>query len=68
MAMQNAIDAIKNGKMGWLKASKTFGIPQATLRRRAQDTNKNIKGISKGLGRFTQTFDKNLEREIVDHL
>lgn len=37
--------------MGWLKASKQFNVPQATLRRRFHNTNKIAKGIVKHLGR-----------------
>jgi hypothetical protein len=32
-AMQRAIDAINKQEMGWLRASKVFGVPQATIRR-----------------------------------
>lgn len=31
-SMKKAIDAVKKYEMGWLAASKTYGIPQATLR------------------------------------
>nr|CAD7590366.1 unnamed protein product [Timema genevievae] len=39
-AMQRAIDVVNNGEMGWLRASKLFGAPQTTLRRRARNKNK----------------------------
>jgi len=34
--MQNAIDAVNSGEMGWLRASKDFNVPQATLRRQTK--------------------------------
>lgn len=34
--MKQAIEAIINKEMGWLKASKTFGVPATTLRRRVK--------------------------------
>ncbi|KAJ4449897.1 hypothetical protein ANN_01303 [Periplaneta americana] len=55
--------------MGWLKAAKQYGVPQATLRRRvSKGKNKILRGTEKGLGRYKCTFDKNLERELVDHI
>lgn len=66
--MQRAIDAVKNGEMGWQRAANLYGVPQATLRRRAQNKNKIFNGTEKGLGRFQPTFDKKLERELVEHL
>ncbi|KAJ8944819.1 hypothetical protein NQ318_013155 [Aromia moschata] len=50
--MQEAIRTVENGDMGWLAASKRYGVPQATLRRRAQNRNKRVKGSKKGLGRY----------------
>ena len=38
--MQLAIDAIKNKEMGFLKASKTFGVPKTTLHRHLKGDNK----------------------------
>lgn len=67
-SMQRAIDAVNNNEMGWLRAAHEFGVPQATLRRRARNKNKFIQGTSKGLGRFKCTFNTDLERELVDHL
>lgn len=67
-AMQNAIDAVKNNEMGWLKAATLFNVPQATLRRRANDINKRAKGCVKVLGRFSTTFSEDEEREFVEHI
>lgn len=67
--MQRAIQAVENKEMGWLKAAKQYGVPQATLRRRVSNgKNKILRGTEKGLGRYKCTFDKNLERELVDHI
>ncbi|KAI4463931.1 homeobox-like domain superfamily [Holotrichia oblita] len=67
-AMLNAIDAVKNGEMGWLKAAKPFNVPQATLRRRANDVNKKAIGCAKVLGRFSSTFNEAEEKELVGHI
>lgn len=56
-SMQKAIEAVRKNEMGWLLASKTFGIPQATLRRHALGSNKTLKSNSKGLGCWKSTFD-----------
>jgi hypothetical protein len=50
-SMKKAILAVQNKEMGWLKASKNFNIPQATLRRYFHNTNTIAKGIVKHLGR-----------------
>lgn len=63
-SMKNAISAVKSGEMGWLLASKTFGVPFGTLRRRAAKND-----WSKGyLGGYKTTFNKKLEEEIVLHI
>ncbi|KAL1502112.1 hypothetical protein ABEB36_007305 [Hypothenemus hampei] len=45
--MSAAIQAVSEGKMGWFLASKTFGVPFGTLRRRYQGTNKFTKDTDK---------------------
>ncbi|KAG5893376.1 hypothetical protein JTB14_024495 [Gonioctena quinquepunctata] len=66
--MNRAIQAVNSGEMGWLKASKINGVPQATLRRRAQNKNKQIIGTDKVLGRYLTTFSLEWERELVEYL
>lgn len=66
--MANAIRAVQNGEMGWLRASKAFNVPFTTLRRRASNANKRVKNNSTGLGRFFTTFTPEQEKSIVDHL
>lgn len=67
-SMQKAIEAVRNKEMGWLVASKIFGIPQATLRRHALGSNKTLGSNSKGLGRWKPTFPPNVEKELVQHI
>lgn len=66
--MEEAIKAVKENKMGWLLASKTYGVPQATLRRHALGLNKTLTPNTKGLGRFKITFPPEIERQLVTHL
>lgn len=67
-SMLKAIEAVNNGEMGWLKASKIYNIPQATLRRHALQKNKTLKKGEKQLGRFKPTFPIEVERQLVEHL
>ena len=66
--MKAAIDAVKNGKMGWLKASKTYNVPQATLRRHCSGKNKRANNGVKSLGRFRPIFNEDLEKSLVAHI
>jgi hypothetical protein len=34
--MQRAIDTVNNGEMGGLRASKQFGVPEATIKKREE--------------------------------
>lgn len=66
--MQRAIQATRNGEMGWLKASKTFNVPAATLRRRALGKNKFAVDTQKRFGSFQSTLNRDLEIAIVNHM
>lgn len=66
--MQRAIEAVRQKEMGWLLAAKTFGVPQATLRRHALGENKILSPNTKGLGRYKLTFPPDVERTLVEHL
>lgn len=66
--MERAIQAVRNGEMGWLKASKIFNVPTATLRRRAQGKNKFAVNAEKRFGSFQFTLTKDLEGAIVKHI
>ncbi|XP_076043601.1 uncharacterized protein LOC143026680 isoform X2 [Oratosquilla oratoria] len=46
-AMQNAISAVKEKKMGLKKASKEFNVPKTTLRRRVKEKNMIATGSTK---------------------
>ncbi|KAK9747215.1 DDE superfamily endonuclease [Popillia japonica] len=67
-SMVKAIEAVTKGEMGWLRASKLYHIPHATLRRHALQKNKNLKTGEKRLGRFKPTFPIEIERQLVEHL
>lgn len=63
--MREAIMAVREKKMGWFLASKTFNVPSTTLRRRVNTT----EGWKKNyLGGHKVTFNETLENEIVEHL
>lgn len=67
--MEAAINAIQEKRMGWLLASKTFGVPFSTLRRRCQGTNQFSVGAIKGyMGGKRVSFNKDMEAEIVKHI
>lgn len=59
--MAKAIESIKEKKMGWLKASRTFNVPQATLRR-------HFEKVPANLGRFKPTFEAEIEQQLVQHI
>lgn len=65
--MCDAILAIGNKEMGWLKASQQFNVPQATLRRHCQNKNKIAKGGVKKLGRGS-ILTTAVEKKLVDHI
>ena len=64
--MQLAIDAIKNKEMGFLKASKTFGVPKATLHRHLKGDNKYALNRKKHVGRQVD-LPKNIKAQFVQH-
>ena len=45
--MEKAIEAVSKNEMGWQRASKIFGVPQATLRRHALKQNKILEPKAK---------------------
>ncbi|XP_053593752.1 uncharacterized protein LOC128667486 [Microplitis demolitor] len=72
LAMAKAIEAVNQGEMGYLAASKAFGVPKTTLRRRSNfyKLNNDIEFVSsKGLPRkFTPVFSPVQESELVSYL
>lgn len=63
--MKAALDAISKKSMGWLLASKTFHVPQATLRRRFKKKMDCRKG---DLGGRRPVFNSDIETQLVHHI
>jgi hypothetical protein len=61
--LQEALDAIKEGKMSKKKASEYYGIPRPTLIKRLKNPNHS----PHNLGRFKPVFDNAFESELVMH-
>ncbi|XP_023011872.2 uncharacterized protein [Leptinotarsa decemlineata] len=67
-SMAQAILAIQEKKMGFLKASKTFGVPKTTLIRLSQKSNMPLKEvINIKLGRKA-TLPPELETDLADYV
>lgn len=64
-AMAEAITEVKNKRMGWQLAAKTFGVPATTLRRRVAKDKGPMKGY---LGGKLPTFNSELESQIVERI
>ncbi|KAK9730991.1 Tc5 transposase DNA-binding domain [Popillia japonica] len=70
-SMNGAINEVMEGGMGYLKASRAFGIPQSTLEDRVKKvrSGKSVEDASqKGLGRCQPVFSAALEDELVSHV
>lgn len=67
-AMREAIEAVKRGDMGFLKASKQYQVPRSTLKRRVKGTNKIATGNLKGLGSRRPVFTAEQEAELLGHI
>ncbi|XP_033225515.1 uncharacterized protein LOC117178270 [Belonocnema kinseyi] len=62
-----AIAAVKNGKMGYLKAAKTFQVPKGTVERHAKmDESQSNAILSKRLGR-PPVLSEELENKLVQY-
>lgn len=66
--MQSALEAVRCQEMGWLRASRTFNVPTATLSRRALDKNKIAVNTKKYLGSLESTLNEEVETAIVNHI
>ena len=66
--MALAIKSVKDSKMGYLKASKTYNVPKTTLIRRVQGKNKIAKGVNKFLGNKESILPKNIEDELYSYI
>lgn len=72
-SMEEAIKAVMSGTMGYLKAAKSFNVPQSTLEDRVKKANKNKltteEASRKGnLGPCTTVFSEEQEKELVEHI
>ena len=67
-SMEQAINDIRSGRLGYLAASKEYDVPKSTLERRVKDKNKRATGSTKGLGNFETVFPKPLEEELVNYI
>lgn len=66
-AMQEALNAYKNGVAGLNELARRYNIPKATLKRRIDNKNKNIHGSEKKFGRAAD-LPPEIEEEIVNHV
>ena len=65
--MELAINAIKQNKIGFLKASKIFNVPKSTLRRHSKEQNILGNGGHKHLGRHVD-LPSDIEKQLVQHI
>ncbi|KAB0799876.1 hypothetical protein PPYR_07756 [Photinus pyralis] len=70
--MAKAIEEVLAGRMGYMKAAKTFNVPQSTLedrikKARTQNLSPADAAIKK-LGRYTSVFSSSEERELVQYV
>lgn len=64
-AMVEALQNIKDKKMGWLLAAKTFNVPATTLRRRFKARCNATKG---DLGGRRAVLSRDIEEELIQHI
>lgn len=68
-SMERAIEAVRSGKLGFLKASLEYNVPKTTLLRRVKGKNSELSSSGKRkLGRFRVVFTDEQEDEIVQHV
>lgn len=65
--MNEALIAFQNGAAGLNEIARRYKVPKATLKRRIDDTNKNVHGSEKKIGRAAD-LPPELEGEIVTHV
>jgi len=66
--MSKAIEMIRSRKMSIGEASRYYDVPKSTVGRRVLEKNKVACGSVKHLGRFTTTFSKEFEDELVQYV
>lgn len=69
-SMEQAIEAVITGEMGYFKASKQFNVPQSTLERHVKKkrADENYTVNQKGGSKFQCVFSIEQEEELVDYL
>lgn len=65
--MLQAVSAVKDGRMGYALASKTYGVPKSTLERYVKSEDDTRTLVHKPLGR-KPVFSATMERQLVDYL
>jgi hypothetical protein len=73
VSMQQAVNAVISGEMGYRRASVAFGVPQTTLERHVKKQRDNISNgmdgvVSKVLGSKKAVFTVQQEEELVEYL
>ena len=66
--MDRALQSVKEGSMGYLRASKVFAVPKSTLERRAKGKNKLATGSEKMLGNMKSVLPAPIEELLVKHI
>ncbi|KAJ3658355.1 hypothetical protein Zmor_010098 [Zophobas morio] len=65
--MNQAVDAVISGQMGYMMASNRFNVPSSTLERYVQKRRKNP-GADKTSGKYHTVFTAEQELELVAYL
>ncbi|KAG5873751.1 hypothetical protein JTB14_008322 [Gonioctena quinquepunctata] len=70
--MEQAIDEVMSGRVGYLKASKKFHVPQSSLEdgnRKAKQQNLTpTESSTKGMERYKSIFSEQPEHELTDYI
>jgi len=66
--MAAAVDDVRCARLGYLAASKQYGVPKSTLERRVKNKNKVATGVTKTLGSKKRVFSDDMEYELVQYI
>ncbi|XP_069698806.1 uncharacterized protein [Periplaneta americana] len=68
-SMEEAVDSVISGKMGYKKASEQFNVPSTTLERYVKKKKENpMATVDKTLGKFQCVFNTEQELELAQYL
>ncbi|KAB0804261.1 hypothetical protein PPYR_01231 [Photinus pyralis] len=71
-SMHLAVEEVLEGRMGYLKASKEYGVPRSTIEARVKKVKRGVlnreDSSKKGLGRHKPVFTLAQEEELVEHI